>query len=541
MSFAPETGLTPRAAAPTRKRPMDAVLAAPWLFVIAAIGIQLRMGLAVWGSDPATADEPAHFVTGVMVYDYLRHALFSNPLAFAQSFYVRYPKVAFGHWPPLYYILQAAWFFVAPPTIESARLLSAVIGGGIAAILFLRLRRLHGPLVGALSGACFLMLPLVQTSAWMVMSDLAVALFMLLAVIAFADFLELGRTRHVAWFAAWSTLAILTKGNAWALGPFALLAPLIARRFRVFRDLRYLLSGVVIAGLAAPFYIWSRSVQLGYPADVTSLASRASAVTYRLSLLAPFLRFVPAVVLIVALAGAVSLWFKPFSTVEASALALVLAQCLFMFVLPLIEENRYYMPSAAALLILFGRGMTLAGKRAGPVAIAAACFAFCGITRPVHVDGYRAAANAIPYESRGTTILVGSDAAGEGAFIAERLERDAERAGVILRGTKALASVGWSGARYRLLFQTPAEVVDYLQSVPVRYILIDQASASRAHRELLETAVLSAPEIFRLQRRLPISGRKPGDILIFENPSAAGKPAFIHVPVGSRSVEYRLK
>ena len=276
------------------------------LFVVVAAGIQLRAGWLVLGSDLVGADDPAHFATGVMVYEYLRHAFSSNPIEFALAFYIRYPKGALGHWPPVYYALQAAWYAVTGPSIEWARVLSAGICCAIAAILFVRLRRLYGAMTGALGAACFLVLPIIQASTWLVMSDLAVALFMLLAVITFAEFLDSGGPRPAAWFAVWSTLAILTKGSGWALGLFALIAPVLARRSCCFRSKWYWISGIAIAVLSAPFYVWARSVQLGYPADVTHLASRAWAVTYRLTLLAPFLRFLPPFVLIIALLGAAS-------------------------------------------------------------------------------------------------------------------------------------------------------------------------------------------------------------------------------------------
>ncbi|SRR6056297_1101626 len=62
-----------------------------------------------FGAEMYHPDEPAHFVTGVMVTEYLRGAEFTAPVEFAEAFYLRYPKVAFGHWPPLFYFVQAAW------------------------------------------------------------------------------------------------------------------------------------------------------------------------------------------------------------------------------------------------------------------------------------------------------------------------------------------------------------------------------------------------------------------------------------------------
>ena len=44
-------------------------------------------------------DEPAHYVTGVMVRDYLASFPWHPPMPFARDFYDHYPIVAIGHWP----------------------------------------------------------------------------------------------------------------------------------------------------------------------------------------------------------------------------------------------------------------------------------------------------------------------------------------------------------------------------------------------------------------------------------------------------------
>src|SRR5689334_5000366 len=64
-------------------------------------------------------DEPAHYVTGLMVRGYLVHGWHSFPMRYAEDFYLHYPKVALGHWPPAYYLLQVLWTFVFPTSISS--------------------------------------------------------------------------------------------------------------------------------------------------------------------------------------------------------------------------------------------------------------------------------------------------------------------------------------------------------------------------------------------------------------------------------------
>ena len=60
-------------------------------------------------------DEAAHFVTGLMVHDFIAGMDWSSPVEYAENYYLHYPKVALGHWPPAFYLLQAMWFRLLEP------------------------------------------------------------------------------------------------------------------------------------------------------------------------------------------------------------------------------------------------------------------------------------------------------------------------------------------------------------------------------------------------------------------------------------------
>src|SRR5690349_16507783 len=49
---------------------------------------------AEWSGD---SDEAAHYVTGLMVRDYIASGLPGSPMSFAQRYYDHYPRVAIGH------------------------------------------------------------------------------------------------------------------------------------------------------------------------------------------------------------------------------------------------------------------------------------------------------------------------------------------------------------------------------------------------------------------------------------------------------------
>jgi len=59
------------------------------------------------------ADEPSHFLNGYFISSYLQHHFGTNPMAFATDFYIHYPKISIGQWPPAYYGLLSLRLAVA--------------------------------------------------------------------------------------------------------------------------------------------------------------------------------------------------------------------------------------------------------------------------------------------------------------------------------------------------------------------------------------------------------------------------------------------
>src|SRR5215510_2485101 len=66
-----------------------------------------------------TADEAAHFMTGLMIHDYVKSGIKTPPFAFAKDYYTHYPKLAFGIWPPLFHVMEASWMLLISPSKAS--------------------------------------------------------------------------------------------------------------------------------------------------------------------------------------------------------------------------------------------------------------------------------------------------------------------------------------------------------------------------------------------------------------------------------------
>ena len=66
-------------------------------------------------------------VSSLLIVDYLQHGFPGNPLEFAGRYYVHYPKVAIGHWPPLFHSLEAGWMLLVGRNKSSLISLLAIL------------------------------------------------------------------------------------------------------------------------------------------------------------------------------------------------------------------------------------------------------------------------------------------------------------------------------------------------------------------------------------------------------------------------------
>src|SRR3974390_765905 len=87
--------------------------------VVMATILRQGRGNAYWSEFGGYPDEPAHYVTGLMIRDYVASGFPGSPVAYAENYYLHYPKVAFGIWGPLLHFTEAAWTLVFPPSRAS--------------------------------------------------------------------------------------------------------------------------------------------------------------------------------------------------------------------------------------------------------------------------------------------------------------------------------------------------------------------------------------------------------------------------------------
>src|SRR3954452_5771244 len=228
---------------------------AVWFVLLAVVvWLQILSG-AYRGEFGGYPDEPAHYVTSVMLRDYFVHFHFHSPLRFAEEYSHHYPKVAFGHWPPFFYMLQAVWMAVFSAARSSVRLqiacTTALLGFGV----FREGRRLFSVPLALGAALLTVCLPLIQTYSDEEMSETLLTLMCFWSVIYFARYMGSERLRDSFLFALFFSLAVLTKGNGWLLAAVPPIALTLTRRLPLLLRKSFWLPVAFIAAVCLPWQI----------------------------------------------------------------------------------------------------------------------------------------------------------------------------------------------------------------------------------------------------------------------------------------------
>ena len=384
----------PDSARPEQGRPAlhraKGPIVAFFFFWLLAVALQVAGGCDRADFD-GYPDEAAHYITGLMVHDYLLSGNLLHPMAYAENYYLHYPKVAIGHWPPAFYVLQAAWMLLFGPSRISVLLLMAAITAAVAAVMFIAGRPEFGPWWSGGAAAVFICVPMVQAYTGMVMAESLLALGGLLAVYSFATYLETGATAPALWFGAWSAVTILVKGNGWSLVLLPALALVLSGRASRFLDWR-LWAGAAVAALAVPWQLATMHMaQQGWTGGSDGKYFRMAFPAFG----EIFVHNVGWGLIALSLIGAAFEFFRPrtlnarLAPLTASLLSLVTAVWLFHSIVPAGVEDRKMILALPGLLLLAAAGASrlalIAGVK-GAWAVAAAAivsFGFEAFTIPV--------------------------------------------------------------------------------------------------------------------------------------------------------------
>ncbi|MGA2132399.1 MAG: glycosyltransferase family 39 protein [Bryobacteraceae bacterium] len=477
-------------------------------------------------------DESAHYVTGLMIRDYLVSGGSGSPLAYAEQYYAHYPKVALGMWPPLFHLTEAIWTLIFSPSKASVLLLMALIAAVTGTLIYHWIRRSY-PWAAALAGGLlYVLAPLTQTSTSAVMADGLIALLDLWAAGCLIRYLETERTRDAIQFGILAALGMATKANAVALVLLPVIAVPLTRRWRLLRarGLYYAAAIILLCGAPWPvlsYFMIARS--MGGEAVTLHLIA-GTAMAYLRVLwgtlgwgLVPFCLIGMVVCMVRCRRNSIDLTL-------AGAFALLISIWVYHSLIGN-GDARYMVAALPPALVLTVAGFAWTVQRI-PIpslplrvravalgSLAAALFATKTWTVPSKpYQGFDQAARFLltnPEFSAGNFLVV-SHARGEGAFISEIAMHDARPGHIVLRSTKVLSSSTWYGTVYHLRYENSQDIRNFLDQAPIDAVAVDTRSPQAWPDEAafrLENRVLEALQgdpHWKLRERFPkLNGAQP--------------------------------
>jgi hypothetical protein len=472
------------------------------LFWAVAVGLQ-------WRAHSFTAefgdhhDEPAHYVTGLMVRDYAASLASDPPMEYAQNYYLHYPKVAFGHWPPVFYVAQAAWTLPFGVSRTSVMLFLALLSAILAAAVYRVVARDHGIPAALAAGALLLTLPLIQEYGRVMMSDLLHGLLFFLAALAMGHYFRRPDWKSSVLFGLFAASAILNKGTGAALALLPVFCLVFTLRFGLLKKFSFWLSALVVVAVAGPWYAFAPNAMHQSAVPLTYVVAgpefsprfRADWIPLVGVVLIP-----PAALGIVVRVIVPLIRRQPVDGIWAATAALLVSVLGFRSITPLMADARHALPVVPAVLAFAATGTAWLLSRlprawATPMVVLTVFLLMLGNVRGASVKepaGFSEAAEDLVAEEslRDSVVLVSSDAIGEGMFIAEVAMRENRPGHIVLRASKVLSTSGWMGEGYTSFFDTPDQLMEYLDGIPVGVLVLEEdAARDQAHHRLLREVV----------------------------------------------------
>lgn len=467
-----------------KRNPRSLAAAALILLVAAALQMFSSSFTADFAGHP---DESSHFVSSVMVSEFLDRP-FQDPLDFAQRYYVRYPKIAIGHWPPGGYGIQGLWIRVAGSSREAMMILALLYATVCGVLIYDLLWREAGEVLAAGAAIAWITNVSVQKSYQAAMLDMPATMFCLLALCAFREYARKPSAKASLAFGAMAAVALLIKQSAIVLAPVPAVYIVLSRRWNLLGRRDFWMAAVPPLLLAGPWYIATTGFFYKDFVGWSGLGGRGAAASgYSLSL---WWTAVGIPVAVLALAG-VATALRRAGAASVLWTTALLSTVGMSLVLQVLSEPRYVLVALASQIALAALVLSRLPAKLHPAAAAALVLVSFGVNSTPH-RGYNQVAATIEAGPAGHVLLSGFS---DGAVIASAASRDprAEGGRYWLRASKVLGDMSWGGRLRRSYVNNTAEVRDFLDRYGINQVFLDAVTAPPL-AGLLEQALHGAPE-----------------------------------------------
>lgn len=451
-------------------------------------------------------DDASHYISGLLIHDYLLHGLGQSPIAFLVWFHSHYPLVGIGHWAPGYYLVEALWMLLVSTNLHGMLVLSALVTTVVATIIYILLRNRSGRLVAILGAVGFVVSPIIQNGSMELMLDIPVALTSLLAALVYGRFLRDESARGSLLFGFVASAAIMIKGNGGALALVPPFAILITGRWDLIRKRNFWLPVPVVLVIAGAWYAVTYSqvaagFRYAWGIHYMLVALRANSMILYDGV-GPFVFALAALGLVGALR-----YSRADLTLVALA-ALLFSVWLFQMIAPAAIQDRYLAPLLAPVFVFAGCGLfrlsqmlarhTLSPGVARLALVGAAALSLIPAATSANNlpnKGYFAAARLVRrlVPAGNPVVLVVTPPPGEGAMISALASMDPARPSLfVVRGSRLLGGGGYNTSQYVPRFAHVRQVIAAIDhyGIPLLVFRDDKQPHAWAHiRQVREAAL----------------------------------------------------
>jgi hypothetical protein len=465
------------------------------------------------------SDEGSHFLNSYLIWSYLTEAVGQNPLVYAKDFYIHYPKISIGHWPPLYYVFLSGFFLFPNPIL--ALLVVNLIVGALPALLVARVVRIAlGVKWSFLAATTYVLIPITLSNTVRLMLDQALAGMCILAALLWSSYARKPTIYRGLAYAAVASAAILIKGNGWVLGVFPFFHIALTRHWNLLLNWRTYASGAVAllfvgSWTLATYKISSDGFNYAWGFDYFRLAT-----TTFLNAFYRNLGLAGLVAVVIGIIGSLVAKENPvLREMGRTALAMLLATTLFHSIVPVDLDQRYMSSAIPFLAIFMTTGVWYVTKwrywiSIQPIVtipVTLAVFSLPGLAflddRPARFDmRMDHAASMLTDQPNGLVVVIDGNPGAEGSFASEVAIRDPNRQSYVVRSSQLLATSDFMGKKYVLRVESPEAVLELLDEISCSAVVVAEGPYIEprfTHSDLLLSALRHPHSPFHLERTFP--------------------------------------
>lgn len=486
--------------------------------------------------------------------DMIEEGGFLDPITYAERYYVQYPALTIGMYPPVFYTVEALFFKVlgvSPLAARLAVLLFTLLGVNV----FFLLCRMWFPLwLSVVGGMLYLLQPVTLFGQKNVMVEMPALAMSIVAIYFLCVATERGTQWACFWAPLFAALAFLTKQNTIFLVPIWCVWILAHRKWDLAKSRHFVMGILVGVVVLIPWVIINLTVSRSY---VEAFAFQEyhlwSNCLYYLKHCSEIVSY-PVVTLSVV---SVILWpkLRQYSGYKFSLLwgfSVLLSISVMEFTTP--RYAMFIVPAMIILSMYLVRLVTekfwvlLSRRPVYPVLLLALICLHLNTDRVWggrDIQGFEEVADFVVQDRECVSVFY--DGYFDEAFIFHMRARDKDRRVFVFRASKLVFSTMMIvELAYNELITQPSEFLAVLDRYSIKYLVQEERDLmnTRANKRLRQW--IQRPE-FRLLQQHPVVEKEMngfGNLLIFEYLGYKAKPMTqveLDMPIMGRKISVRLQ